>query len=119
MLPQVKALLVSDSDVAGLVGTRVYRHGDAPQNVALPYVTWFLVSGLPENEMSELPKIDAHHVQVDCWSNSDLEVEALATAVRDAIEPEHHMTAVAVNGRDPETKRYRIGMTFIFWTHRP
>lgn len=121
MLPAVFAILANDSEVTGFIGSapaRVYRHGEAPQGVTAPYVTWFLVFGRPENCLDETPRIDAHSVQVDCWSDSDAEVEQLATAVRDAIEPFHHMIAVGPNGRDPETMRYRIGMTFTFWTDR-
>jgi hypothetical protein len=122
MLPAVFPLLAGDSDVTSLIGTapvRVYRHGEAPQKVVAPYVTWFLASGLPENVLDGTPPADSYSVQVDCWSNSDAEVEQLAQFVRDAIEPAHHMTSVGPNGRDPETMRYRIGMTFSFWTHRP
>ncbi|HKK31098.1 MAG TPA: DUF3168 domain-containing protein [Alphaproteobacteria bacterium] len=121
MLPAVFPILAGDSGVTGFIGTspaRVYRHGDAPQTVVAPYVTWFVVSGTPENELDELPKVDNYTVQVDCWSDSDAEVEQMAAAVRDALEAEYHMTAVGPNGRDPETKRYRIGMSFTFWTSR-
>jgi hypothetical protein len=121
MLPAVFPLLAADSDVTGFIGTspvRVYRHGEAPQGVVAPYVTWFVVSGAPENELDGLPRVDGYSVQVDCWSDADAEVEQLAEAVRNAIEPSHHMTAIVANGRDPETMRYRIGMTFDFWTKR-
>ena len=121
MFPAVFPILSQDSDVSSLLGPtplRVYRHGEAPQNVRAPYVTWFIVSGIPENELSDLPLVDAYSVQVDCWSNSDAEVELLAEAVRNAIEQHHHMTAIGPNGRDPTTMRFRIGMTFSFWTDR-
>ena len=119
MLPEVYDLLAGDGLVAELVGTRIYRHGDAPQGVSTPYVTWFVVSGTPENELSGGPRIDAYSVQVDCWADRDALVEEVATAVRDAIELRYHMTAVVANDRDRDTMRYRIGMTFSFWTSRP
>lgn len=126
MLPAVFEILAADSGVTGFIGTsppKIYRHGEAPQTVngvplRPPYVTWFLVSGTPLNHLDGLPPIDEYSVQVDCWSGSDEEVEQLAKAVRDAIEPEHHMISVGPNGRDPETMRFRIGMTFTFWNHR-
>ena len=123
MLPPVYALLTADATVTTLVGTRIYRHGTAPQNVQAPYVTWFLVSGVPENELSSLPRVDRMEVQIDCWSNNtgtgDAQVEALATAVRDALEPTVHMTGVIANEQDFETRRYRLGMQFTFWVKRP
>lgn len=118
MLPAVFALITGDSDASALIGTRVYRHGDAPQGVSRPYVTWFVAGGGPENTF-ELPSIDQYSVQVDCWSDSDAEVESVAESVRSAIESSYHVTSVIANSRDPETMRYRIGMVFTFWADRP
>src|SRR5690606_41372263 len=117
MLPNVYSLITGDATAAAIVGNHVYRHGMAPQDVALPYVTWFVPSAAMENTLSEQPKVDAYSVQVDVWSDSDAGVEHAAKAVRNAIEPHHHMTLVS-NGRDPDTMRYRISMTFTFWTDR-
>ena len=56
------------------------------------------------------------------WSNNtgsgDSQIEQLAEAVRDALEAVADMSAIAVNELDFETQRYRLGMTFTFWTHR-
>lgn len=125
MLPAVFPLLKASSAVTALLGTnptRAYPHGTAPQNVAGQYVTWSIVTGLPQNTIDEAPRIDAQTVQVNCWSaqagTSSKDIEALATAVRDAIEPTNHMVAGPANGQDPETKRYFIRMDFTFWNHR-
>ena len=122
MLPLVFPLLRNAAAVAAIVGARIYRHGTAPQNVVAPYVTWFIVAGAPENALDEVPRIDRNTVQVDCWSDNSgtgsAGVEALAKAVRDAIEPTNHMAAIVADGRDFETQRYRIGMQFDFWTDR-
>lgn len=122
MLPPVFDILRDDSNIAGLIGTRIYRHGAAPPNVIAPYVTWFVVVGTPENSLTNLPSIDRYSIQVDCWSNNtgsgSVEIETVAEAVRDALEPFGHMTALAVNERDFDTQRYRIGMTFDIWVQR-
>jgi len=122
MLPLVYPLLKASPAVTALCGSRIYRHGAAPQNVAAPYVTWYIVSGVPENSISELPRVDNYSVQVDCWSNNtgtgDTQVEALAEAVRDALEPYAHMTNLIINERDFDTQRFRLGMQFTFWTRR-
>lgn len=126
MLPAVFPLLSASSAVKALVGSspvRVYRHGDAPQDVVAPYITWFVVNGTPENCLSDLPPVDHYDVQIDCWSDNtgtgSSAVETLAQAVRDAIEPSCYMTAVIADGKDFETQRYRIGMSFSFFTKRP
>lgn len=125
MLPAVFPLLRDAAAVTALIGTapvRAYRHGSAPQNVAAPYVTWFLLSGEPQNVLDEVPRADRQTVQVDCWSDNagtgSAGIDALAKAVRDAIEPHAHMTAVSGDSQDPDTRRYRISMTFDFWTDR-
>lgn len=126
MLPPIFALLKNATAVTALVGTnpvRVYRHGAAPQNVVAPYVTWSVITATPQNTLSEAPKADACTVQIDCWSDNtgtgDAAVEALATAVRNAIEPHAHMTGFGPNVRDFETQRFRFTLQFDYWLSRP
>lgn len=118
MLPLVYQLLHGDSGVSGIVGTRIYRHGDAPQDVQLPYITWSVTTATPENVLSGAPRVDAMDVQVNCWGNDDADIEHLGECVRDAIESAHHITDGPTNGRDPETMRYRISFIFTFWNDR-
>jgi hypothetical protein len=113
MLPPIYTWLKVTA-VQAIIGNppRAYRHGDAPQDTTKPYVTWALVSGVPDNELSKAPKSDRYTVQVDCWHTTDAGVEQLATAVRNAIEPYAHMTSMPVNNRDAETKLYRMALQF-------
>lgn len=122
MLPPVFVMLKASPEVKNIVGTnppRIYRHGSAPQDTARPYITWFVVAGTPENHLSGLPPVDQMLVQVDCWHQTDAGVEALAGAVRDAIEPHAHMVGMPVDVQEPETKLYRIALEFSFWLDRP
>lgn len=121
MLPPIFAILSTDSNVLSLVGmspVRIYRHGAAPQATAVPYVTWSVISGTPQNTLSELPKVDACAVQIDCWSEQPGVVEDLAVAIRAALEPFAHMTGFGPNARDFETQRYRLTMQFDYWLDR-
>lgn len=119
MLPPIFTWLKTTA-VQAVIGTppRAYRHGEAPQDTTRPYVTWNIVSGVPENELSDLPTVDRVAVQIDCWHQTDAGVETLATAVRNAIEPYGHMTNIVINLREPETKLYRIGLQFDIWLGR-
>lgn len=121
-LPLVYEELIASSDVLGFVEDRIYRHGEAPDGVDGEYLTWYVVTGVPENTLAEAPAVDRVSVQIDCWGNNagtgDEDVELLAQAVRDTIEANHHMEAVVVNGKDPETRRYRIGMVFTWFNRR-
>lgn len=115
MLPLVYPLLNVAPAVTALIGTppRVYRHGSAPQNVLKPYVTWSIPGGFAENTL-EAADADVFRVQVDCWSDDDAQVETLAAAVRDAIEPAANLIAYIADERDPVTQRFRISFTFDF-----
>lgn len=122
MLPPVFQALKASAAVKAIVGTnppRIYRHGQAPQDPTRPYITWFVVTGTPQNNLSTVPDIDALTVQVDCWHQTDGGVELLAAAARDACEPSAHMTQIGPNDYEAETKLYRIGLTFDWWLHRP
>lgn len=107
MLPPVSRTLL---DAATPAGTRVYRHGEAPQGVQAPYVTWSAF-GIAENAFDGA-SADIWRVQVDCWADSDGGVEALALAVRTAIEPKAHLQSYDADERNEQTKRYRITMSF-------
>lgn len=121
MLPNIYQILRTSNAVKAIVGTnpsRIYRHESAPQDGSKPYITWFIITGSPENTLSELPNIDQISVQLDCWHQTDSGVESLAVAVRDAMETTSHMTNIVINEREPETKLYRIGMQFDVWLDR-
>ena len=126
MLPPVFPALMASSAVKAIVGSppvaRVYRHGAAPQGLTEPYITWALVTGQPYNTLSELPAVDRQTVQIDCWYQALLiganQIEVLADAVRDAIEPHAHMTATLLNLQEPGTKLYRISMQFDWFLSR-
>lgn len=113
MLPLVFTWL-KVAPVEAIIGSppRAYRHSDAPQDTTRPYVTWSLISGVPDNNLSTVPPSDRLTIQVDCWHQTDAGVESLATAVRDAIEPYGYLTSIPVNLRETETKLYRIGLQF-------
>lgn len=118
MLPPIYAALSAAPAVVALVGTRIYPHAEAPQDVAAPYVTWFLAGGAPELTLSEPPPMDRMTVQIDCWHAESTGVLALAAAVRAAIESHAHITGYPINTRDAETKLYRMGLQLDWWLSR-
>lgn len=118
MLPPIYPTLSASPSVSAIVGTRIYPHADAPQDVAAPYVTWFLAGGSPEITLSEPPLVDRMTVQIDCWHPTSAGVVALSLAVRDAIESHAHITGYPINTRDAETKLYRMGLQLGWWLSR-
>lgn len=117
-LPPVYGTLIASSAVSAIAQTRIYPHADAPQGATRPYITWHIVSGVPQNSLSNLPDIDNISVQVDCWDMSATSVVDLAQAVRNAIEPYAHMVAIPFNSRDTETRLYRMTLQFDWWLNR-
>jgi len=118
MLPPVFQALKASAAVKSIVGSnppRVYRHGRVPEGtperpITEPFVTWFMVSGVPENNLSDPPPCDRTTVQVDCWHRTDSGVELLATAVRDALEVIGVMTATQIDDFETETKFFRMSL---------
>ncbi len=118
MLPPVYRTLVAAPAVVAIVDRRIYRHNAAPQDVRRPYVTWFLINAVPENHLSGTPPVDRMSFQVDCWHPTDAGAEELATAVRDALEPFAHMTGQPIDGRERETKLWRMALEFDWFFDR-
>lgn len=116
MLAYVYSTLRENSALVSLVDTRIYRHGSAPENVTKPYITWFVVAGLPDVNLSDSPYSDNQTIQIDCWSDTDAQVESIATAVRDALDSAKIVSRINQNNREDETRLYRIGIEadFIF-----
>lgn len=118
MLPPIYTLLTASNAVKALVSTRIYPHGEAPQDATKPYVTWFLVTGTPELLLNGAPDIDRCTVQVDCWHPTSNGVVSLATTVRTALEAAGHVTGVILNQREPETRLYRLAMQYDYFLPR-
>jgi hypothetical protein len=118
MFPRVYSTLRASAAVLALVGDRIGRNGEVPQDTAKPYITWLIVSGQPHDQISGTPCSDFTTVQIDCWSTTDDGIEALAVAVRDALDAAGHHNRVVINGRDSETRLYRVGIEADFITQR-
>lgn len=116
MLPPVFVQLKSSADVRNFVGNnppRIWRKhvpDEIPRPLTQPYVTWFLVAGTPELNLSDPPPVDRGTVQIDCYHQTDKGCELLADAVRKSIEEIAHVTSILIDEREPETKLYRMAM---------
>lgn len=121
MIPDIFPIIKNNNSVTALIGSnpvRFFPFGEAPQNVAYPYVTYAVINGIPANSLDCVPDIDNLPTQVDVWAKTAESAESVATAIRDAIEPTTSMTNIRNMGRDPDTKSYRITLEFDFWTYR-
>lgn len=121
MNPPVFTLAKADAGVTAVLGTnptRLYGFGEAPQGVDVPYATWQLTIGTPENYVNQTPDMDSMSVQVDVYGDTSASVLSVATALRNAYEPHAHVTLFQSWPRDPETNRLRYTLQVEFLTPR-
>lgn len=86
------AKLVATSALTALVSTRIYNL-QAPQGTTIPYVIFYLASGLPDNRT---PHQDMNSIyRVECVSNISLSAAyAIQTAVHNAL----HRSTLTITG---------------------
>ena len=101
MFPPVDDTLSAWPAVSAIVGNRIAKHGEIPQGAERPYITWFVVVGQPFDQLSGTPCGDFDTVQIDCWAESSKQVEALALAVRDALDDAGHANRTIIDNREP------------------
>lgn len=119
MFPRVYQTLRTSSVVLSLVSTRISRHGEIAQTETRPYITWQIVSGLPHDNLSDIPGSDFTTVQIDCYAVDQTTVESLATGVRSALDLAMVVNRLVLTNRDPDTRLYRVGFEADFIERRP
>jgi len=119
MFPPVYDVLAAAPAVSAIVATRIGAHGQVGQNEQRPYLTWQVISAVPENNLSDLPDIDSVQIQINCLHRTDAGIRALARAVIDAVEPHAHVTGIPIDQRDPDTKLYWVAIQADWWLPRP
>ena len=120
-MAQIFPLLFSSNDVKALLGSaplRVYGWGQAPPDSVIPYVTFGVVSGVPQNHLDSVPDMDLAATQVDIWAATEDSSRACFAAIRDVLEAYAHMTSFSTEEFDNETKLYRTRMEFDFFEAR-
>lgn len=118
MFPPIYTLLQASVAVRNLLGARprIYRD-EAPQDPERPYGVWLVVSGVPENTLSETPGHERVTVQLDLYAATQEVSAAVAQAVRAQLETATHITAWR-SDRDAETRAYRVSFDFDYWLAR-
>jgi len=118
MLPPVYQTLAAAGAVTAIVSQRIYGSGEAPQGTTVPYLTWVSFGASPENELSDVPGIDKFLIQIDAYAATEAGVRDLAAAVRAAVEPHAHCVGMTGDGRDQDTRLFRIALEFDWWFGR-
>lgn len=109
MFPKVYKTIRTAAVVA-IVGDRIGRHGDINPEAEMPYITWQIIGDDPQNQLSGHPCTNFTAIQIDCYHKDDAGVETLALAVRAALDAARFANRVVIDGRDTETRLYRVGL---------
>lgn len=118
MFPPVYATLRANAVVLAAVGDRIAGFGEIHQDELRPYITWQIVAGVPENQLSDVPDTDLIQVQLNCYHATEAGVQALVEGVRDAIEPVAHVTGYPVVQRESATRLYVVAIQVDWWLNR-
>lgn len=121
MYPPIFQVCAASAAVTALIGTlpvRLFEFGEAPQDVATPYVLWQVINGSPEHYLADRPDLDSFTLQVDVYAASGESARTVVTALRDAIEPHAQITRWGGGSRDPETRNYRESFDVDWFVHR-
>jgi hypothetical protein len=106
----VTALLGSGANI------RLYPD-EAPQGTQPPYAVYTHIVGIPQSQLVGAPGIDAHTVQVDCYSKTRDQALQLAGAIRAAVETRGDLTLRGMT-RDPQTRLYNYQFDIEWLTPR-
>jgi hypothetical protein len=117
-------LAKASAAVQALLGAnpRFTPFGAAPQKgeplYGVPYAVYQTIYGSPENYLSQRPDMDNWGVQVDAYARTAPEANAVAVALREALEGVAHVTAYNGDAKDAATGLFRYSFTVEFWTPR-
>jgi len=78
-------LLLSDTDLRGIVSNRIFPEV-AQQDAVLPYVVYNISNNEPSDTKREPSKMDTAQVEVNLYSTSYTECIDMATHVRAALD---------------------------------
>lgn len=81
----LRARLVADNTVSGLVSTRIYPV-ILPQKPTLPAITFSKVSGVRMHNLSGTAGRAVARISFNCWATTYLGAQAVAAAVRASLD---------------------------------
>jgi hypothetical protein len=122
-LEALRAVLLTDSAVVGLVAQRIYAVV-APPEAARPFIVMTRIDLRPENTFTGTSASEVL-VQIDCYSDKYSFAADLQEAVKNALKNQRNslklnLTSIELasvrDDYEPETQRHRIGMDYRIYT---
>lgn len=106
-----RAVLIADSDVAAIVGTRVTILVK-PQSLTMPCVTLQEISITPENDLGGWSEVDGVQVQLDTWAVTREIARDLAVKCRTALGSANRLMVSQFEEFESDVDLYRITQTW-------
>ncbi|OMG88006.1 DUF3168 domain-containing protein [Achromobacter xylosoxidans] len=110
MFAPVEEVLSTPAVLAIVGASGIWGSGIAPADQAAPYVVWQTVADDPYVQLSGAPEDDRDEVQIDIYSAIEAQSNALARAVRDALDDAGVVNALVFAARETATKLFRISL---------
>lgn len=113
----IYSALTNDSDVSGLVSTRVYPV-IAPQNVTAPYVVYQRITGAHLNDLDGSLGISDVRFQVDAYATTYAQAKTLAGYIKTALGASALKSRLLTDqdfDYDLTAEVYRVSMDFKIW----
>jgi len=128
IIPALLNILKADPSFNNMCGERVYPFL-VPQKVALPAVTYLVISDLPAQSMAGPDDLSEANVEIKVWAKSYKEAHQASRTIRGVLDNNSGsyggitIQAITLTNNtddtetDPETsvKRYAIGSEFQIW----
>ncbi len=117
----LRSHLLADATLAGIIGDRVYPYESVAQGAPLPFITYYEVSGVPENTLDGTGSLINSRFQIDCYADTKAGLFALRNAVKAAMlaDTAYITKALLVNrndvGWEMDTQVFRYSMDFSIW----
>lgn len=89
----------------------------APQNAALPYVTYQRVANSVNNVLSGPPSIDNTRIQLDVWAASYPDAQALAQSITAAMQQwaVQNVLLTSYDLYEQDVQVFRVLLEFSIW----
>lgn len=119
-------LMVTNSTIQGLVGTRIYPSDTVPKNAPVPYVTFERTGDIPVQLMGGAASLYENYYDVDVFAATRGSLNSIEDAVV-AVLQDYQGTSSSVyiqwifldnsyyNGYDEDIQIYHQTMEYIVW----
>ena len=104
-------LVIADATLNALISGRFYRRGMAPSTVLAPYVTWHMIDGQHDNQLSGNPCSVRTVFRLSIWADNSAQIETVANALRSFLFGIGYVLNESDGPRDLITMRWQFVFT--------